>query len=101
MLFRSKAASTHTHGNITNAGKIGSTSGLPIITTTAGALTTGTFGSSSGSFCAGNDARLSDNVRSLTTGISGASAVTNCVAISQANYDALTTKDANTLYVIT
>lgn len=36
------ANSTHVHGNITNAGAIGSTSGLPIVTTTSGVLTTGT-----------------------------------------------------------
>jgi len=33
------ASSTHTHGNITNAGAIGSTSGLVAVTTTSGALT--------------------------------------------------------------
>lgn len=32
--------SSHTHGNITNDGKIGATSGLPLVTTTAGAVTT-------------------------------------------------------------
>ena len=55
------AASSHTHGNLTNAGAIGSTSGLPIITTTSGVLTTGTFGTTSGTFCQGNDSRLSDS----------------------------------------
>jgi len=54
------ATSTHVHGNITNAGAIGSTSGLPIITTTSGVLTTGSFGSTAGTFCQGNDSRLSD-----------------------------------------
>lgn len=32
---------SHTHGNITNAGAIGTTTGLPIVTTTSGVLTTG------------------------------------------------------------
>jgi len=54
------AATSHTHGNITNAGAIGSTSTLPIITTTSGVLTTGSFGTGSGTFCQGNDSRLSD-----------------------------------------
>ena len=31
---------SHTHGNITSDGKLGSTSGLPLVTTTAGAVTT-------------------------------------------------------------
>lgn len=51
---------SHAHGNITNAGAIGTVSGLPILTTTAGVLTTGAFGTSAGSFCQGNDSRLSD-----------------------------------------
>jgi len=34
------ALSTHTHGNITNAGAIGSTSGQIVVTTTSGVLTT-------------------------------------------------------------
>lgn len=46
--------SSHTHGNITNAGAIGSTSGLPIITTTDGVLTVGAFGTSSGTFAEGD-----------------------------------------------
>jgi hypothetical protein len=51
---------SHAHGNITNAGAIGTTASLPIITTTSGVLTTGAFGTASGSFCQGNDSRLSD-----------------------------------------
>jgi hypothetical protein len=39
-------------------------------------------------------------VFSDTTGISGASGVNNLVQISQANYDALATKDPNTIYFI-
>lgn len=41
------------------------------------------------------------NVDSNTTGISGASVITNIVSISQANYDAIATKSATTLYIIT
>lgn len=62
------ASSTHTHGNITNAGAIGTTSGLPIITTTSGVLTTGSFGTTAGTFCQGNDSRLSDT-RNTTNSI--------------------------------
>jgi hypothetical protein len=54
------ATSTHVHGNITNAGAIGSTANLPIITTTSGVLTTGSFGTTANTFCQGNDSRLSD-----------------------------------------
>jgi len=35
------AATVHGHGNITSDGKIGSTSGLPVVTTISGALTVG------------------------------------------------------------
>ena len=34
------APASHAHGNLTNDGKLGSTSGLPVVTTTAGAVTT-------------------------------------------------------------
>ena len=51
---------SHTHGNITNAGAIGSTANLPIITTTSGVLTAGSFGTTASTFCQGNDSRLSD-----------------------------------------
>ena len=54
------ASSTHAHGNITNAGAIGSTANLPLITTTGGAVTTGTFGTAANTFCQGNDSRLAD-----------------------------------------
>lgn len=45
---------SHTHGNLTNDGKLGTTSGKPIITTTGGKITTGSFGSTSGTFAEGN-----------------------------------------------
>jgi hypothetical protein len=40
------AASSHAHGSITSDGKLGSTSGLVLVTTTAGAITTLAAGSS-------------------------------------------------------
>ena len=54
------AASSHTHGNITNAGAIGSTALLPVMTGTGGVLTTGFFGNLQNTFCSGTDSRLSD-----------------------------------------
>ena len=41
-------------GNITLDGKVGTTSGKPLITTTGGTVTTGAFGTSSGQFAEGN-----------------------------------------------
>lgn len=53
-------SSNHSHGNISSDGKIGSTANLPLITTTSGTVTTGSFGTSANTFCEGNDTRLSD-----------------------------------------
>ena len=69
-LSDARAPTSHVHGNITNAGAIGSTSGLPVITTTSGVLTVGAFGVSAGQFCQGNDARLSD-ARTPTSHVHG------------------------------
>jgi hypothetical protein len=52
---------SHTHGNITNDGKVGTTANLPLKTGTNGVVEAGSFGTSAGSFCEGNDARLSDD----------------------------------------
>lgn len=60
-LVDAKAASNHTHGSISNDGKVGSTSGKPLITGTDGAIQAGNFGTTGGSFCEGNDSRLSDS----------------------------------------
>ena len=59
-LSDARTPTTHSHGNITNAGAIGSTASLPIITTTSGVLTVGSFGSTTGTFAAGDDSRLSN-----------------------------------------
>ena len=54
------AGDNHSHGNIGNLGVIGSTANLPLITTTSGAVTVGSFGTGANTFCVGNDSRLSD-----------------------------------------
>ena len=55
-----KASATHTHGNISNDGKVGTTANLPLITGTGGVVRAGSFGTSANTFCEGNDSRLSD-----------------------------------------
>jgi hypothetical protein len=57
----SRTPTSHTHGNLTNAGAIGTTANLPLKTGTNGVVEAGSFGTSAGSFCEGNDARLSDD----------------------------------------
>jgi hypothetical protein len=51
---------SHTHGNLTNDGKVGTTANLPLKTGTNGVVEAGSFGTAAASFCEGNDARLSD-----------------------------------------
>ena len=51
---------SHTHGNITNTGYLGVTSSIPLITGTGGIIQAGSFGNTSGTFCQGNDSRLTD-----------------------------------------
>ena len=46
------------------------------------------------------DADITDVVRSNTAGITGADAITNVVSLTQAEYDAIATPNASTLYVI-
>ena len=57
---------SHTHGNISNGGLIGTTANLPIITGTGGLLQAGSFGTATNTFCQGNDVRV-DHVRPLGT----------------------------------
>ena len=59
-LSDARTPTSHTHGNITNDGKVGTTANRPLITTTDGAVTTGSFGTSANTFCQGNDSRVSD-----------------------------------------
>jgi hypothetical protein len=48
------ASTSHTHGNLTNAGAIGTTGGLPVKTGTSGVLEAGAFGTAAGQFAEGN-----------------------------------------------
>jgi len=48
------AEGDHVHGNISNDGKVGSTSGKPLMTTTDGAVTAGSFGITSGTVAEGD-----------------------------------------------
>lgn len=59
-LTNARTPLSHPHGDITNTGAIGSDANKPLITTTNGKITTGSFGTSANTFCQGNDSRLSD-----------------------------------------
>ena len=92
-----KAASSHTHGNITNAGAIGSTAGVPIITGASGVLQAGSFGTASGTFCQGNDSRLS-NARTPTAHTHDFSDTTDAIV---SNGSATLTTSATTQVALT
>ena len=85
--------SSHTHGNITNAGAIGTTANKPLITTTNGVITTGSFGTTANTFCEGNDSRLSD-ARTPTAHTHSASDITSGLATvaTSGSYEDLTNK---------
>lgn len=51
---------SHSHGNITNDGKVGTAANKPLITGTDGVVQAGAFGNQANTFCEGNDSRLSD-----------------------------------------
>ena len=55
-----KAPLVHTHGNITNDGKVGTAANVPLITGIDGVVQAGSFGNAANTFCEGNDSRLSD-----------------------------------------
>lgn len=102
-LSDSRTPTAHTHGNITNLGAIGTTSGVPIITGTSGVLQAGafgmiagrfaegnhthTFGTTAGTYCQGNDSRLLN----LSGGITTVAVVATMPA----------TPSSTTLYIVT
>ena len=100
-IWDNKADGTHTHGNVTNDGKIGTAANIPLITGTGGVVTTGAFGTGATNFCVGNDSRLSD-ARTPTTHthgqISNTGAVTTNVTV--ANTDRILITDASDSSVV-
>ena len=56
----SMTPSSHSHGDITNDGKLGSLANKPLITGAGGVIGVGNFGTSANTFCQGNDSRLVD-----------------------------------------
>jgi hypothetical protein len=95
------AQESHTHGNLTNDGKIGSTSGLPLKTGTAGVVEAGVFGSGAGEFAEGNHTHsayseivdaLIEGGGSVITDI-GAAAATHAASHAVGGTDALAPSD--------
>lgn len=53
-IYKHFSENTHTHGNITNDGKVGSTSGLPLVTGANGVVQAGAFGTTQGTVATGD-----------------------------------------------
>jgi hypothetical protein len=68
---------------IATTGAIGTTSGLPIITSTSGVLIAGSFGTGATDFCVGNDSRLSD-ARTPTAHTQAVSTISDSTAVGRA-----------------
>lgn len=86
-----KANLVHTHGNLSSDGKIGTTAGLPIVTGVGGAVQAGSFGSTSGTVCAGDDARLSDARTPTLHASTHAAAGSDPLTLAQSQITNLTT----------
>lgn len=70
-LSDSRSPTSHNHGNISNSGAIGTATGLPIITTASGVLTTGFFGTSSGQFAQGNHTHTASGITDFASAARG------------------------------
>jgi hypothetical protein len=63
-LTDARTPTSHTHGNITNAGLVGTTSGLPLKTGTGGIVEAGAFGTAAGQFAEGNHTHAASAITS-------------------------------------
>jgi hypothetical protein len=106
-LSDARTPTAHTHGNITNAGAIGTTSGVPIITGSSGVLQAGSFGTTAGTFAAGNHTHAIAQVTGLQTALDGKQAsgsyVTTSGGITAIAVVATmpASPNATTLYIVT
>jgi hypothetical protein len=78
-LSNSRTPTAHSHGSISNTGTIGDTAGLPLITTTGGLVTTGSFGTAPGTFAAGNHSHTPAELGAVATSALSTTATANSV----------------------
>lgn len=87
------AAGDHSHGNLTNDGKLGTTAGLPVVTTTAGAVTTLALGTANQVLRVNSGATGVEFADPAASGVTGAAAsASDVLGVSGAN---ITGVDAN------
>jgi hypothetical protein len=89
-LSDARTPTSHTHGSIPNAGAIGVTANLPVITGTSGVLQVGSFGTAANTFCKGDDSRLSD-ARTPSDGSVTNAKVSDLAAIADTKLAQITT----------
>lgn len=81
-----RTPASHTHGNITNDGKLGSTAGLPVVTTTAGAVTTLALGTAGQVLRTKSDLSGVEFADPAASGVTGAaSSASDVLGVSGAN----------------
>lgn len=95
----SNDAAIFTFGTLTNY--VQANASLAAARITSGMLADARISESSVTQHAAAAATAANAVRSLVAGITGADAITNIVSLTQAEYDAIGTPNASTLYVIT
>jgi hypothetical protein len=89
----SAASDSHTHGNLTNDGKVGSDSGRVLVTTTAGAVTTLALGTANQVLRVNSGATAVEFADPAASGVTGAaSSASDVLGVSGAN---ITGVDAN------
>ena len=89
-LSDARTPTSHTHGNLTNDGKLGSTSGLPVVTTTAGAVTTLALGTANQVF------RVNSGATGVEFGAGFDAASPPAIGLTTPNTGAFTTLTAST-----
>jgi hypothetical protein len=80
-LSDNRTPTSHPHGNITNAGAVGSTANLPLITTTSGVVTTGSFGTTANTFAQGDHAHNKGASSNANTAIGAVALESNTTGI--------------------
>lgn len=94
------ATAGHTHAQLHDPVTVSDSTSIDLTLTGQQISAAAIFGTTSGTVCQGNDSRVVNAVKSDTTGIAGADQVTNIVSLTQAEYDAIGSKSATTLYFI-
>jgi len=94
-LSDARSPSSHSHGNISNTGAIGSTASLPIITGASGVLQVGSFGTDAGTYCQGNDSRLSDTRTPTDNSVTAVKLANDAVTTAKLANSSVTAENLN------